>query len=360
MASEHKPDAVVIAGDIFDKSVPSGEAYILFDDFLNGLAALRPVIPVFIISGNHDSEQRLRYAHSFLERNHIYIEAFSPKADAQPVRKITLEDEYGEVDFYLLPFTKPEHVRARMTAESSMNGNVTYEQAVDFLLNREEYCKNRRRVLISHQFYCGPEKEPQGCESEQVRLSVGGIDRISTSVLDTFTYVALGHIHGAQKVGRESVRYCGTPLKYSVSEEHHNKSITVVTLEDVGVEPGIDTLPLVPLRDVRSIRGTLADVIAQAAEPSCHDYVSITLTDEFEQFHARDRLFEEYDHILEIRVDNERTRTMLYDSGQPEEELTPEDAFAGFYEEMHGYAMSAEEEAVMRDVFAEIEGGGAE
>lgn len=357
MASEHRPDAILIAGDIYDKSMPSGEAYTLLDDFLNELAALRPVIPVFIIAGNHDSEQRLQYARKFMERNQIYIEAFPPEKCGEKIRKITLEDSYGEVDFYLLPFTKPEHVRARMVQEESVNGTVTYEQAVQFLLNREEYCENKRRVLISHQFYCSAGRDPQSCESEQIRLSVGGIDRIDASVLDAFTYVALGHIHGAQKVGRESIRYCGTPLKYSVSEEKHNKSITVVTLGDVGTEPVIETLPLIPLREVRSIRAGLEEAVAQAQEPSCHDYVSITLTDEFEQFNARDRLFEVYDHILEIRVDNERMRTMLYDSAQPEEELTPEEAFAQFYREMHGRAMSEEECGMMREIFAAIEGG---
>ena len=361
LAEEHRPDAVVIAGDIFDKSVPSGDAYTLFDDFLNQLADITPAIPVLIIAGNHDSEQRLQYASSFLAKNHIYIEAFPPMKCGEGIRRITLEDAFGEVDFYLLPFTRPEHVRARMEEEEPDQprrpGGMTCEQAVQFLLNREDMSEKKRRVLISHQFYCSGSQEPDGCDSEQVRLSVGGIDRIDTAVLEPFTYAALGHIHGAQRVGRESVRYCGTPLKYSVSEEHHRKSVTVVTLGNVGEEPVIETLELTPLWQVRSIRGRLEDVVAQAQEPSCHDYVSITLTDDLEQFHARDRLLEVYDHILEIRIDNERTRAMLYDNAQPEEEQTVEEAFAGFYQEMHGHAMSEAESEIMNEIFAEIEGG---
>ena len=224
-ASIH-PDAIVIAGDIYDKSVPSGEAVSLFDEFLTALAKIEPAIPVLIISGNHDSAQRLDYASRLLGSHQIYIAGQAPEKEVDRLKKITLTDEFGEVDFWLLPFLKPGYVR------KIFGGDVpeSYTAAVQGILEREKIDFSRRNVLVSHQFYTGKGETPTTCESEVV--SVGGIDNVDISVVQEFDYVALGHLHGAQRVGQEKIRYCGTLLKYSVSEASQKKTLHVVELKD--------------------------------------------------------------------------------------------------------------------------------
>ena len=265
-AQEEHPDAILICGDIYDKSAPSGEAYVMFDRFLEALSEIRPRIPVLIIAGNHDSPERLSYASAFLEKHSIYLSVFPPIQEDEYLKKITLEDEYGPVDFYLLPFLKPGWLRPLLPEESAFS----YEEAVRFLLSREKIDPGRRNVILSHQFYTAGQSEPETCDSEVAVAMAGGLDRIDISVLDAFDYAALGHLHGSQKVGRMSARYCGTPYKYSVSEEHHHKAVTVVELGKKGEEPQLRFLPLSGLQDVRRLRGTLDEVLAAAesAAPS--------------------------------------------------------------------------------------------
>ena len=235
-AEELHPDAVLIAGDIYDKSVPSGEAVSLFDDFLTRLSAVRPAIPVLIIAGNHDSAQRLDYASRLLGSHQIYISGKAPETEENHLRKVTLQDTYGEVDFYLLPFLKPGYVRGLW------DGPVeNYTDAVRAVLERETIDPNDRNVLLSHQFFVGNGEIPSTCDSEI--LSVGGIDSVDISAVQAFDYVALGHLHGAQKVGRESVRYCGTVLKYSVSEAGQEKALHLVELGEKGTQPVIRKIP---------------------------------------------------------------------------------------------------------------------
>lgn len=349
-AVEYRPAAILICGDIFDKSVPSGEAYTIFDEFLNELADIEPRIPVLIIGGNHDNPQRLAYAGTFLERNHIYLSALPPRSEEEHLRKVTLSDEYGRVNFYLLPFLKPGYVRHLFE-----EGMVTdYHSAVAAVLKREELDREDRNVLLSHQFYINGSNQPETCDSEQNALQVGGLDSVDVSLVEHFDYVALGHIHGPQKVKAPHIRYCGTPLKYSVSEEHHEKSITMVTLGEKGTEPLIETIPLIPIKDVRRERGLLAEILLRATEANCHDYISVTITDEKEPYHPKEQLEEKYDSLLELRVDNQRTRAM---QELPETEggpMSPMEVFAGFYQELRGQTMSAEEEAWMKQVLKNI------
>lgn len=343
-AGKLHPDAVVIAGDIYDKPVPSAEAVTLFDDFLTRLAKIRPQIPVMIISGNHDSADRLRYAAGILKEEKIYLAGSVPQKEEEHIEKVTLKDEWGEVNFFLLPFLKPAYVR-RLFEE---NPPETYSDAVNRLIKRENInFKDERNVLVSHQFYMGSHL-PETCDSETI--SVGGIDQIDITGVEAFDYVALGHLHGKQKVKDEHIRYCGTPLKYSVSEASHTKALTVVTLGEKRKSVKIEEYPLHPLRDVCKITGKLKEILKEERSPE--DYVSITLTDETDPYHPKEQLETVFSKILEVRIDNTRTRTKWMEV----EELvlkTPEENFADFFEKMQGRTMDPEEETLILQILEE-------
>lgn len=351
-AKELRPDAIVIAGDIYDKSVPSAEAVNVFDEFLTDLSEITPEIPILIISGNHDSPDRLKYASEILKRHHIYLAGNVPERPEEHIEKVTLHDAYGEVDFYLLPFMKPAYVK-----NIFVDGTPeTYSDAVKEIIKREKIdYKDKRNVLVSHQFYVGEKAEsPETCDSEV--FSVGGIDNVDIGSVKEFDYVALGHLHGAQCIGKPEIRYCGTLLKYSVSESTQNKSLTVVTLKTKGEKPEIENYPLHPLRDVRKKKGTLDEIIKESRETEKDDYISITLTDEIDPYKPKEQLEQIFSHILEIRVDNQRTRTKLKEM---DEELVMKDpftSFAEFYKEMQGREMNGEEETIMKEIFDKAKG----
>lgn len=351
-AKELRPDAIVIAGDIYDKSVPSAEAVNVFDEFLTDLSEITPEIPILIISGNHDSPDRLKYASEILKRHHIYLAGNVPERPEEHIEKVTLHDAYGEVDFYLLPFMKPAYVK-----NIFVDGTPeTYSDAVKEIIKREKIdYKDKRNVLVSHQFYVGEKAEsPETCDSEV--FSVGGIDNVDIGSVKEFDYVALGHLHGAQCIGKPQIRYCGTLLKYSVSESTQNKSLTVVTLKAKGEKPEIENYPLHPLRDVRKKKGTLDEIIKESRETEKDDYISITLTDEIDPYKPKEQLERIFSHILEIRVDNQRTRTKLKEM---DEELVMKDpftSFAEFYKEMQGREMNGEEETIMKEIFDKAKG----
>ena len=351
-AKELRPDAIVIAGDIYDKSVPSAEAVNVFDEFLTDLSEITPEIPILIISGNHDSPDRLKYASEILKRHHIYLAGNVPERPEEHIEKVTLHDAYGEVNFYLLPFLKPGYVK-----NIFVDGTPeTYSDAVKEIIKREKIdYKDKRNVLVSHQFYVGEKAEsPETCDSEV--FSVGGIDNVDIGSVKEFDYVALGHLHGAQCIGKPEIRYCGTLLKYSVSESTQNKSLTVVTLKAKGEKPEIENYPLHPLRDVRKKKGTLDEIIKEAQETEKDDYISITLTDEIDPYKPKEQLERIFSHILEIRVDNQRTRTKLKEM---DEELVMKDpftSFAEFYKEMQGREMNGEEETIMKEIFDKAKG----
>jgi len=289
-----KADAVLIAGDVYDKSVPSAEAVTLFDDFLFRLSKRK--LPVFIISGNHDSSERLSFGSRLMEGSGIHI---SPVYGGS-VSPVVLSDSFGTVSFWLLPFLKPAHVRRYFPEESI----ESYTDAVRAAIRAMSPDFASRNVLLTHQFVTGAAT----CESEEI--SVGGSDNVDASVFDGFDYVALGHIHGPQNIGSNRVRYCGTPLKYSFSEEHHHKSITVVELGEKG-DLTLHLQPLTPKHDLRTIRGTFEEVTSKAFLESTQtqDYLHIILTDEEDVPEALGKLRLIYPNILKLSYDNTRTRT---------------------------------------------------
>ena len=349
-AKKEKPDAVVIAGDIYDKAVPSAEAVSVFDWFVLYLKKEVPDTVVMMISGNHDSAPRVNLYRGILEEQNLYMAGMPPQQPEEHIQKVTMSDEWGNVIFYLLPFVKPGYVRKLFDEE--IKG---YDMAVRRLIEREEIDPARRNVILSHQFYTAGGKEPATCDSEI--HYVGGVENVDAGVLAPFDYAALGHIHRAQHIGAEKYRYCGTPFPYSVSEAGEEKSVTVVELGEKGQPPVIRQIPLTPVREVKKLTGTLHEILEQAGEEVCHAFVSITLTDDVEAFQPKERLEEKYDHILEIRIDNARTRKLLSDTEEQLAEVRPEEAFAMFFAEMNGREMTPEERELMRQVIAqEMEG----
>ncbi|MBR6812016.1 MAG: exonuclease SbcCD subunit D [Oscillospiraceae bacterium] len=289
-----KPNAVLIAGDVYDKSVPSAEAVTLFDDFLSSLAQ-RPVTAL-IISGNHDSSERLAFGSRLFEKSGIHI---SPVYNGV-TQCITLSDEHGEMRFHLLPFIKPAHVKRFFPDESI----ESYTDAVRVAAAQMNIDKNVRNVLLTHQFVTGA----LTCDSEEV--SVGGSDNVDASVFEDFDYVALGHIHGPQNIGSNRIRYCGTPLKYSFSEAKHYKSVTVCELGAKG-ELNLTTVPLTPLHDMRNIRGSFDEITCKEfySQQTRDDYLHIILTDEEDVPEAVGRLRLIYPNMMKLSYDNTRTRS---------------------------------------------------
>ena len=326
---DEKPQAVVIAGDVYDKPVPPAEAVELFDDFLVKLA--RRKITVFVISGNHDSPERLAFAARLMDGSGVHM---APVYNAM-VQPFFLEDEFGPVGFYCLPFLKPAHVR-RFFPEETIE---SYTDALRTAVNDLRADVKTRNVLITHQFVTGAAV----CDSETV--SVGGTDNVDAAVFDGFDYVALGHIHGPQSVGRQTLRYCGTPLKYSFSEANHKKSVTVVELRQKG-SVAVRTVPLTPLRELREIRGSYEELTLRAnyQGSNTEDYLHVTLTDEEDVPNALDRLRTIYPNIMKLDYDNTRTRAAQWIPDQTEMEHKSElELFQDFYAQQNGKPMSREQ-----------------
>lgn len=342
-AAISRPDAIVIAGDIYDKSVPSAEAVTIFDEFLTNLAEITPAIPILIISGNHDSAERLDYASQILGKHHIYIAGMPPRTREDKLLKVDLTDEFGSVHFYLMPFVKPGYVRNVFEEAPE-----TYDEAVRKLIEREKIDYAERNVLVSHQFYTWAGKETQRCSSELI--SVGGVDNVDISAIAKFDYAALGHIHGAQKICYDKIRYSGTLLKYSVSEQNQHKVLTVVTLGKKEDDVLIEKIELLPLRNVREIHGNMEEILALANEENRDDYVSIILTDEVEMYRPMDQLREVYSHILELRIENARTRAKLEEVEEIEKIAEPLEAFTQFFEKMQLREMTEDELEIITEV----------
>ena len=347
--AEMQPDAVLIAGDIYDRSMPSAEAQELFDAFLTDLSDLRPQPEILIIAGNHDSAVRLSYASGFLRRHHIVISALAPASEDEKLTVVTLQDSYGEVDFTMLPFIRPGMLRWLPDGEPA-----DYHEAVKALLERQKPDPAKRNVILAHQFFKSGNADPELSDSETRWLSAGGLDVIGAELLDAYDYAALGHLHGPQRVGREGVRYSGSPYPYSLSEEHHRKGIVQIDLAEKGSEPAISVLPIEPLRKVWSIRGTLAEVLDAAGDEICADYVGITLTDD-ELLRPADVLAGRYSHILEIRVDNKTSRGQIPEDEKIGSEEDPAEAFAKFYEEMNASPMTDGERKIIEEIIREAQ-----
>ncbi len=340
VAKAEMPDAVIIAGDIYDKPVPTAEAVALFDEFLSSLHDLS--LKVMVISGNHDSPERIAFASQLLNRADIYM---SPVWDGN-VSPISLTDAVGTVNFYLLPFIKPAHVRRYYPDFLCQS----YTDAVGIAVSQMNIDRSERNVLITHQFITGAAR----LDSEEI--SVGGSDNVDVSVLDGFDYVALGHIHTPQSVCRDTVRYSGTPLKYSFSEASHKKSITVVEMGEKG-DVAIKLLPLTPLRDMRELRGSYEELTLRKnyENTACHDYLRITLTDEDDIPDAMSRLRVIYPNLMRILYDNKRTQAMAdMDFSPTNPLLTPLEMFCDFFEMQNGRPMDDSQHQYIEELIDKI------
>ncbi len=340
---DEKPDAVVIAGDVYDKSVPSAEAVQLFDDFLCRLAKRK--LQVFVISGNHDSAERMAFGGRLMDISGVHM---APVYNGK-VEPISLEDEFGKVNFFMLPFVKPVNVR-RFFEDAVIE---SYTDAVRAAVENMNVNTDERNVIITHQFVTGAEI----CDSEE--KSVGGSDNVDAGVFDDFDYVALGHIHGPQNIKSERIRYCGTPLKYSFSEIKHKKSVTVVEMGEKG-SLEIRTVALEPKRDMREIRGTYNEIMLREnyEGTKTDDYLRIILTDEDDIPGVMGKLRVNYPNVMIVDYDNKRTRnTATLDSSKDIRNISTYDLFAEFYEIQNGQPMNEEQAEYMKALIESLQEG---
>ena len=341
---EENIDGVLIAGDVYDKQVPALEAINLFDNFLTLIANMN--VKVFIISGNHDSAERLSFAGRLIEKSGVYI---APMFEGN-VTKHTVKDEYGDIDIYMMPYVKPIHVK-KYYPDSEIDN---YNDALKCVMESVEVDENNRNIIIAHQFVTGATV----CESEE--LSIGGLENIDASIFDKFDYVALGHIHGAQKVQRDTLRYSGTPLKYSFSEINHKKSVTIVDIKDKKdskVDISINLKELKPLHDMRKIKGTYDEITLKDnyINTDTRDYLHIVLTDEEDIPDAIGKLRAIYPNIMKLEYDNSRTRSNnKIDVINDIEEKSPLELFKELYELQNNQEVSEEQEKYLMDIFESI------
>ena len=347
LAGERKPDAVVIAGDLYDKAVPSAEAVEVFDHFICALIQADPSAEIMMISGNHDSAMRINVFRNVLCHQKIHMIGLPPMTENERIEKVTLQDEYGPVNFYLLPFVRPSMVR-NVVGTREDGSSFSYEETIRRLLGREAVNPEERNVLVSHQFYLPSGEKPDEVERMESEIcTVGNIDAVGAEVLEPFDYAALGHIHKPMKVGTEFFRYCGTPLALSVSEAGQKKGIVEVELGPKG-SVRTEVLPLIPLRRIRVLEGTLEEVLKQG----CGDYVRVVLTDREDRNvpDMQDRLRSAFPNLLEIR------RKTIWKSGTLRAEsgggtaLGALELCRSFLKDLDG-----EEERILRDVINTVE-----
>lgn len=347
LAAEKRPDVIMIAGDIYDRAVPSAEAVEVFDHFAEGLRNVLPEASIMMISGNHDSASRVDCFRGILAREGLYMIGQPPRRDGEFMEKIVLQDAYGKVNFYLLPFVKPSMVR-EIVGTREDGSFFSYHETVKKLIEREKIDERERNVFVSHQFYV-----PEGANAEDVErmdteiCTVGNIDAVGAELLAGFDYAALGHIHKSMKAGSGRIRYCGTPLAVSVSEAGQEKSILMADLGEKGAVD-ITTLPLKPLREVRVIRGNLSEVL----ELACRDYVTVILTDraDLDIIDMRERIRLAFPNLLEIRRETEKRAD--YESEIDREALLdPFELCCLFLKDME-----EKDKAVMRDVINAVKG----
>jgi exonuclease SbcD len=325
---------------VYDKSVPPAEAVRLFDDFLVKLANRR--LQVFVISGNHDSPERIAFGGRLMDASGIHL---SPVYDGN-IRPISMNDRFGQVNFYMLPFVKPASVRPFFLEEEISS----YTDALRAAVAHMNVDTAKRNVLVTHQFVTGAER------SDSEDISVGGTDNVDAAVFAPFDYVALGHIHGPQYVGCERIRYCGTPLKYSFSEKDHIKSVTVVEMKEKG-NIAISTVPLKPRHDLREIKGTYDELTLKAnyEHTAADDYLHVILTDEEDVPDAMARLRTIYPNLMKLDYDNTRTRSAAYIAGAEDVERKTEiELFAEFYEKQNGQPMSEDQKQFSLELLEKI------
>lgn len=340
--AEEQPDGILIAGDIYDRMVPSVEAVQLLDTFLTELSNQK--VPVYLISGNHDSAERVSFGAKLLTKSQIYMATqYQGKME-----KVTMQDAYGRVNLYLLPFLKPAQVRAVWKEEAE--GISTYQDAIDFVMAKEEINPEERNVLVAHQFVAGA----QTCDSEE--RSIGGLDQIAATSYQVFDYVALGHLHGPQQVSRKTIRYAGTLLKYSFSEIYHKKSITIVELREKG-QVEVRQRPVHPLHDMRQLRGNYEELVKREnyENTDTEDYLRIILSDEEDIYDAVGKLRVIYPNLMRLEYDNTRTRKrQTIGETEPVEKKMPIDFMEELYQIQNNKAMSLEQRNYMKKMMETI------
>ena len=350
LAREEQPDAVVIAGDIYDKAVPAAEAVEVFDSFITELKRAVPEAEMMLISGNHDSGLRLNCFREILDEQKVHMIGLPPRMEEEYIEKVTLQDAFGPVNFYLLPFVKPSMVKQIVGVDENGN-NLSYDATLHKLIAREEVNTAERNVLVSHQFYLPVGENAESVERMDSEIrTVGNIDAVAADVLEVFDYAALGHIHKPMKVGNELYRYCGTPLACSVSEAGQQKGVIMVEIgeKDSKTSAKITVLPLKPLREVRIIKGSLEEVLAQA----CEDFVTVILTDkvDLDIMDMQDRIRMAFPYLLEIR--REVLRKADYSEQlMAEREQDPFELCCSFLKDLDD-----EEKTILRDVIHTVQG----
>ena len=337
---EQKAEAVVIAGDVCDKPIPPTEAVQLFDDFLFRLVERN--LQILVISGNHDSPERIAFGSRFMDKSGVHMsQVYNGKNDL-----VELNDKYGKVNFYMLPFVKPSNVR-RFFEDEEIN---TYTDAVRVAVSHMNVNKKARNVIITHQFVTGAQR------SESETIAVGGTDNVDSYVFDDFDYVALGHIHGPQNVGKNTVRYCGTPLKYSFSEISHKKSVTVVEMKEKG-NVKVSTVELTPKLDMREIKGTYEELTFKKnyENTNTEDYLHIILTDEEDVADAVAKLRCVYPNLMKLDYDNTRTRNSLaLTQAEETEKKSDTELLSEFFEKQNGKPLSDEQLEYAANLFEQI------
>ncbi len=347
---EEKPQAVLIAGDVYDKPLPPAEAVRLFDEFICRLS--EKDVELFIISGNHDSAERLSFGSQIMDRQGIH---FAGGYDGS-TRCFSLSDESGKVNFYMLPFIKPVHVRQAFIDDEKASEISDFTEAVRYAIEKMGIDTGERNVLIAHQYCTG------AIRSESEDISVGGLDNVDASVFEPFDYTALGHLHGPQPVGAAHIRYCGSPLKYSFSEAEQIKSVTVVELgekKDGVCRVNLKTPELLPLRDMRVLRGNFRQLTDKNyyKHVNADDYMRIILTDEEDVIGALGSLRAVYPNIMRLEYDNVRTRSSaIIPDAEGNDSRTPLEIFAGLYEAQNGKAMDDKQSAMVNRLIEKVWG----
>jgi len=348
ISEQEKPAGILIAGDVYDKSQPSADAVELLDEFLTKLIAQGQ--PVFIISGNHDSPERLGFGSRIMQKNGLYIAGVF---DGN-IHKEILADEFGMVNIYLLPYLKPALVRPFFSESIE-----SYNEATRAVITAANVDMQERNVLVAHQFVTCGAQQPERSDSESV--SVGGLDNVDASAFEAFDYVALGHLHGPQRIGRDTIRYAGSPLKYSFSEARQHKSVTLLELGAKG-DVDIRFIPLVPLRDMREIKGPIAELlnIGKLDIAVAEDYIHATLTDEKEIYDAIGQLRQVYPNLMYLDFENSRTRqtdpSKTAASGDVAQK-SPIELFSEFYLSQNNNELMPEQIRVMEQIFEQAGGG---
>ena len=347
IADDEKPTGILIAGDVYDKSLPSAEAVELLDDFLTELVVRK--LAVFMVSGNHDSPERLNFGSRIMLKNGLHIAGVFDGA----IRKEVLTDENDNLNIYLLPFLKPAIVKPYFDMDIE-----SYDDAVQAVIRAASIDSSERNIIITHQFVTNGAQQPERSDSESI--SVGGMDNVDVSAFADFDYVAIGHLHGPQGISRDSVRYAGSPLKYSFSEARQRKSITIVECAGKG-NVQIRMIPLTPLRDMREIKGPIAELLRIGVQDkmASQDYIHATLTDENEIYDAIGQLRPVYPNLMHLDFENSKTRQLEPSKTAASGNVAcknPMELFAEFYQNQNNLALTVQQQQVLQTVFEQAGG----